>query len=38
MKDTWTKPKGVDLRVGGRDGWRGGCGGVKMETNVLEQQ
>ena len=22
-KDTWTKPKGVGLRVGGRDGWRG---------------
>ena len=36
MKDTWTKPKGVGLRVGGGDGWGGG--GVKMETNVLEQQ
>ena len=23
MKDTWTKPKGEGLRVGGRDGWGG---------------
>ena len=38
MKDTWTKPKGVGLRVGGRDGWGSGCGEVKMETIVLEQQ
>ena len=40
MKDTWTKPKGVGLRAGGRDGW--GCGGsmgvVTMETIILEQQ
>ena len=21
IKDTWTKPKGVGLRVGGGDGW-----------------
>ena len=38
MKDTWTKPKGVVLRVGGGDEWDGGwSGGVKMETIVLEQ-
>ena len=24
LKDTWTKPKGVGSRVGGRDGWGGG--------------
>ena len=24
IKDTWTKPKGVGLRVGSRDGWGGG--------------
>ena len=23
-KDTWTKPKGVVLRIGGGDGWGGG--------------
>ena len=33
----WTKPKGVGSRVGGKDGWREGYGGVKMETTVLEQ-
>ena len=38
MKDTWTKPKGVGLRVGGRDGWGGEHGGGKMEITVLEQQ
>ena len=38
VKDTWTKPKGVGSRVGGKDGWREGYGGVKMETTVLEQQ
>ena len=38
IKDTWTKPKGVGLSVGGEDGWGGGHGGVKMETPVLEQQ
>ena len=38
IKDTWTKPKGVGLRVEGGDGWGGGAGGVKMETTVLEQQ
>ena len=21
VKDTWTKPRGVELRVGGGDGW-----------------
>ena len=24
IKDTWTKPKGVGLRVGGGNGWGGG--------------
>ena len=38
MKDTWTKLKGVGLRVGGGDGWGWGSGGEKMETIVLEQQ
>ena len=39
IKDPWTKPKGVGLRVGGGDGWGGGeHGGVKMETTVLKQQ
>ena len=38
MKDIRIKPKGVNSRVGGRDGWGGGHGGVKMETIVLEQQ
>ena len=37
IKDTWTKPKGVGLRVGGGDGWGGGNGEGKMETTVLEQ-
>ena len=37
IKDTWTKPKGIGLRVGGRDEWAGGHGGVKMEPTVLEQ-
>ena len=32
------KPKGVGFRVGGGDRWAGGCGGVRMETIVLEQQ
>ena len=26
IKDPWTKPKGVGLRVGGRDGWGMGKG------------
>ena len=28
IKETWTNPKGVNSRVGGRDGWGGGpkCG------------
>ena len=26
------------MSVEGGDEWGGGCGGVKMETNVLEQQ
>ena len=25
IKDTWTKPKGVGLRVGGGDGWGRGA-------------
>ena len=36
VKDTWTQPKGVGLRVGGGMGGAGGCGGVKMETTVLD--
>ena len=35
MKNTWTKPKEVGVRVGGGDGWGRGYGGVKMETNVF---
>ena len=38
IKDTWTKPKGVVLRVGGGEGWGGRRSRVKMETTVLEQQ
>ena len=40
IKDTWTEPRcrGWRLRVGGGDGWGGGCGGGKMETTILEQQ
>ena len=34
IKDPWTKPKGVGLRVEGGDRW----GGAEMETTVLEQQ
>ena len=35
-KGCMDKPKrGVGSRVGGRDGWGGGCGGMKMETTVL---
>ena len=30
--------KGVGSRVGGGDAWRGGSGGGKMETTVLEEQ
>ena len=38
-KHTWTKPKAVGSRVGGRNGSRvGDHGGVKMETSVLEKQ
>ena len=37
-KDTWTKPKGVGLRVGGGDGGSGRRSGGEMETAVLEQQ
>ena len=32
------KAKGVASRVGGGNGWGRGCGGVKMDTTVLEQQ
>ena len=34
IKDPWTKSKEVCWKVGGGVG---GCGGVKMETIVLEQ-
>ena len=38
IKDPWTKPKGVGLRVGRRDEWGGRVWGrMKMETSVLEQ-
>ena len=34
--DTWTKPKGVGSRVGGRDGWgRGGVEGCKWRQFYL---
>ena len=36
IKDSWTKPKGVGLRVGGGDGWVWGSGKEKMETTVIE--
>ena len=38
IKDTWTKPKGVESRVGSGEGWDGGSGGRNMETIVLKQQ
>ena len=28
IKDTWTKPRGVEAREGGGDGWGGVSGGV----------
>ena len=34
IKATWTKPKGVGLRMGGGDRWGRGPRGVKMETAV----
>ena len=27
IKDSWTKPWGVGIREGGRDGWSGASGG-----------
>ena len=38
MKGTWTKPKGVGLRVEGGDGWGRGSvvGGGQMEITILE--
>ena len=38
IKDTWTKPKGICSRVGGRDSRAGQRGGRKMQTTILEQQ
>ena len=32
------KAKEGRFKTGGGDGWGGGCGGVKTETTVLEQQ
>ena len=32
------KPKGVGSRAGGGDGCGAGCGEMKMETTLLEQQ
>ena len=37
IKGPWTKPRRVGWRVGGADGWGGGCGGEKIETTVLEK-
>ena len=37
MKDPWTKPKGVGLRMGGWGGEVGESGSGKMEITVLEQ-
>ena len=36
IKDTWTKPKGVGLRVGGGDGWGGGSGGGRNVDNCTQ--
>ena len=36
IKDTWTKQRGVGLRVAGGDGWDRGSAGGKMETSILE--
>ena len=38
IKDSWIKPNGVGLRVGGGFSWGRGRGWEKMETNVLEKQ
>ena len=38
IKDTWTKPKGVGMRVRGEDGWGSGAWWAEMGTTVLEQQ
>ena len=37
IKDTWTKPSGVESGEGGGDGWGWGTGGQKRQTTVLEQ-
>ena len=36
IKATWTKTKGVGMKVGGGDGWGGRTGKGKMETTVLQ--
>ena len=33
IKDTWTKPRGVELGEGGGDGWGGGSGGGGNANN-----
>ena len=38
IKDTWTRPKGEVLRWEAGIGGTMGCGGLKMETTVVEQQ
>ena len=36
-KGHMAKPKGVGSKLEGEKRWSGECGGVKMETTVLEQ-
>ena len=37
MKDTWTKPRGVETGEGGGDRWGGGEKWGKRQKTVLEQ-
>ena len=38
IKDTWTKPKGLDWKAEAGMGGVGGHGRGEIETTVLEQQ
>ena len=38
IKDTWTKPRGVESGEGGGDSWVGGRGRGKRQKTVFEQQ